>query len=217
MIDKNKKCRILNIFIRHGFFLRDLRSSYRSFATRVSQLKFWHFSGTGIERSVCRCTFNGYSVIMQFAKLPAGEQLCSLVPRIENYRTSKPLNFLLKNHKFWVVTLLSQMSDMCVVEDSIPLEILDCLSGWAAVQIGLLDPEDKDTRLLRTGETAHQKTRHHISKHLTHWYLRAFSSRAKRFESAVVSPTVEVKNTGSKFASVIRLKRSQLLTTSIVN
>jgi len=30
----------------------------------------------GIERNVCRCTFNRHSVITQFAKLAAGEQLC---------------------------------------------------------------------------------------------------------------------------------------------
>ena len=49
---------------------------YRPFATRVSQLKIWHFWVTGIERNLCRCTFNRYSVITQFAKLAAGEQLC---------------------------------------------------------------------------------------------------------------------------------------------
>ena len=49
---------------------------YRSFATRVSQLKIWHFLVTGTERNVCRCTFNRYSVITQFAKLAAGERLC---------------------------------------------------------------------------------------------------------------------------------------------
>jgi hypothetical protein len=58
--------------------------TYRSFATRVSQLKIWHFwvigidkfalgsspycpdaprpRVIGIERNVCRCTFNRYSV-----------------------------------------------------------------------------------------------------------------------------------------------------------
>ena len=83
------------------------------------------------------------------------------------------------------------------------------------MHIWLLDPEDKDTRLLRTGESAHQKTRRHISKHLPHWYLRALSSSAKHFESAVdytSKPTVEVKNTGFKIASLIRLKRSQRVT-----
>ena len=50
--------------------------TYRSFATRVSQLKIWHFWVISIERNVCRCTFNRYSVITQFAKLAAGEQLC---------------------------------------------------------------------------------------------------------------------------------------------
>jgi len=49
--------------------------TYRSFATRVSQLKIWHFWIIGIERNVRRCTFNRYSVITQFAKLVAGEQL----------------------------------------------------------------------------------------------------------------------------------------------
>ena len=49
---------------------------YRSFATRVSQLKIWHFRVIGIERNICRCTFNRYSVVTQFAKLAAGEQLC---------------------------------------------------------------------------------------------------------------------------------------------
>jgi hypothetical protein len=49
---------------------------YRSLVTRVSQLKIWHFWVIGIERHVCRCTFNWYSVITQFAKLAAGQQLC---------------------------------------------------------------------------------------------------------------------------------------------
>ena len=48
---------------------------YRSFATRVSQLKILQFWVIGIERNVCRCTFNRYSVITQFVKLAAGEQL----------------------------------------------------------------------------------------------------------------------------------------------
>jgi hypothetical protein len=48
----------------------------RTFATRVLQLKIWHFSVIGIERNVCRCTLSSYSVITQFAKLAAGEQLC---------------------------------------------------------------------------------------------------------------------------------------------
>jgi hypothetical protein len=39
-------------------------------------VKIWHFLVTGIERNVCRCTFNRVSVITQFAKLAAGEQLC---------------------------------------------------------------------------------------------------------------------------------------------
>ena len=49
--------------------------THRSFATTVSELKIWHFWVIGIERNVCRCTFNRYSVITQFAKLAAREQL----------------------------------------------------------------------------------------------------------------------------------------------
>ena len=49
---------------------------YRSFATRMSQLKIWHFLVIGVERNVCRCTFNRNIVITQFAKLTVGEQLC---------------------------------------------------------------------------------------------------------------------------------------------
>ena len=37
---------------------------------------FGIFEFFGIERNVCRCTFNRYSVITQFAKLASGEQLC---------------------------------------------------------------------------------------------------------------------------------------------
>jgi len=33
--------------------------TYRSFATRVSQLKIWHFWVIGIERNVCRCILTG--------------------------------------------------------------------------------------------------------------------------------------------------------------
>ena len=49
---------------------------YGSFATRMSQLKMWYFLVIGTERNVCRCTFNRYSVITQFAKHAAGGQLC---------------------------------------------------------------------------------------------------------------------------------------------
>jgi hypothetical protein len=40
------------------------------------------------------------------------ESSCVVVARIENYSTSKPLKLLVKNHRFLVVTLLLQMSDM---------------------------------------------------------------------------------------------------------
>jgi len=41
------------------------------------------------------------------------ESSCVVFALIANYGTSKLLKFLLKNHKFLVVTLLSQMSDVC--------------------------------------------------------------------------------------------------------
>ena len=41
--------------------------TYRPFDTRVSQLKIQHFWVIGMERNVCRCTFNRYSVITEFA------------------------------------------------------------------------------------------------------------------------------------------------------
>ena len=63
------------------------RPTYRSYATRVSQIKICNFGVTGVERNVCRCTFNRYSSITQFAKLAAGEQVC----RRCTYSTSKPL------------------------------------------------------------------------------------------------------------------------------
>ena len=65
----------------------------RSFATRVSQLKIWDFWVIGIERNVCRCAFDRYSVITQFAKLAAGEQLCRRWTR-KNDSTSKPFKSL---------------------------------------------------------------------------------------------------------------------------
>ena len=49
---------------------------YRSLATRVSQLKIWHFLVNGTEINVFRRNFNRYSAIMQFQKLAAGEQSC---------------------------------------------------------------------------------------------------------------------------------------------
>ena len=50
-------------------------ATYRPFATRVSQIKIWNFLVVDVERNVCKCYFNRYSVITQFAKLAAGEQL----------------------------------------------------------------------------------------------------------------------------------------------
>ena len=80
---QNKLGKLVYLF---GFIIKKLPrnvKSYRSLATRVSQLKIWHFGVIGIERNSCRRTFNGYSG--------------------------------LKNYKFLVMTLLSQMSDMYLI------------------------------------------------------------------------------------------------------
>ena len=84
--------------------------TYRSFATKVSQFKIWHFWVNGIERNACRCTFNRYSVITQFAKLAAGEQLCRCC--IENYSTSKPLKVSPEKSQIFSCDSVVQMSDM---------------------------------------------------------------------------------------------------------
>jgi len=64
-------CRLkeVSVFLFVNICYRDVsksdlgRSTYCSFATRVSQLKIWNFLVTGIERNVCRCTFNRFIVI----------------------------------------------------------------------------------------------------------------------------------------------------------
>ena len=60
----------------HDFFSTITYITYIAHLRQVFQLKIWHFWIIGRERNVCRCTFNRYSVVMQFAKLAAGEQLC---------------------------------------------------------------------------------------------------------------------------------------------
>ena len=76
---------------------------YRSFATRVSQLKIWHFWIIGTERNVCICTFNRYSVITQFAKLAAGEQLCRrcIHRKLWHFKTFKSLSWKITNFELW--------------------------------------------------------------------------------------------------------------------
>jgi len=70
---------------------------------KIVKTHICYFWVTGIERNVCRCTFNRYSVITQFAKLAAGEQLCRRCThrKLQHFETFK--NFSWKNHTFWVV------------------------------------------------------------------------------------------------------------------
>jgi len=72
------------------FYVGCCTSLQRSFATRVSQLKIWNFWGIGVEINVCRCTFNRYSVITQFANSPL-DSSSVVVAITENYSTSKLL------------------------------------------------------------------------------------------------------------------------------
>ena len=84
---------------------------YRSIATTVSQLKIWHFWATGIGRNVCKCTFNRYSVITQFAKLAAGEQLCRRCThtKLYHFKAFKSFSWKITHFELWqccVVTVL---------------------------------------------------------------------------------------------------------------
>ena len=75
-------CLIIYVYIAH-------------FATRVPQLKIRHFWVIGIERNVCRCTFNRYSV-------------CGLVVRVSGYRYRGPGFDSRRYQIFWVVVGLER-------------------------------------------------------------------------------------------------------------
>jgi hypothetical protein len=63
--------------IKNSIYISKNVTTYRSFATRKCRnSQFGIFVVIGMERNVCICTSNRYSVITQFAKLAAGEQLC---------------------------------------------------------------------------------------------------------------------------------------------
>jgi hypothetical protein len=93
--DLTKKCVVLKIFIWFCSicFLQNVfcYNTYCSFMTRVSQLKIWHSWVTGIERNVCRCTFNRYSVITPLQNSPLENSCFVVVALIENYSTSESL------------------------------------------------------------------------------------------------------------------------------
>jgi len=97
--------------------------TYRSFATRVSKLQIWHFWVIGTERNVCRCTFNRYRIITQFAKLATGEQFCRRCThrKLQHFKTFK--SFSWKNHRFWVVTLLWQIGSDIIIQGGYMLKI----------------------------------------------------------------------------------------------
>jgi hypothetical protein len=109
--------KVILTFKKLGWYVHIL--AYRSFATGVSQLNIWHFWVIDIERNICRFTFNRYSVITQFANLAAGEQLVS---SSHSQKIIALWKSLLKNHRFWVVSVLSQMSDMLYEKKRVLLE-----------------------------------------------------------------------------------------------
>jgi hypothetical protein len=75
--------------------------------------KCMHFLVTGMEGNVCRCTFNRYSVITEFTKLAAGEQLCRRYThrKLQHFKTFKIYSCKITNFELWqccdiAVTLL---------------------------------------------------------------------------------------------------------------
>jgi len=60
-------------------------------------LSYWY------RKNVCRCTFNRYSVITQFVKLAAGEQLCRRCTRskLEHFKTLKRFSWKITNFELW--------------------------------------------------------------------------------------------------------------------
>ena len=80
-----------------------LLNTHRAFATRVSQLKIWHFWVIRIERTVRRCSFNRYSVITQFAKLAAGKQLCRRCThrKLQQFKIFKPFSCKMTHFELW--------------------------------------------------------------------------------------------------------------------
>jgi len=66
-------------------------------------LKFVHFWVIGKKRNVCRCTFNRYSVITQFAKLATGVQLCRRCThrKLQHFKTFKSFSWKITNFQLW--------------------------------------------------------------------------------------------------------------------
>jgi hypothetical protein len=77
-----------------------------------------------IKRNVCRCTCNRCTVITQFAKFAAGEQLCRRCThrKLWHFKTFKGLSW--KKHTSWVVTLLSVGNEQYV--ERLYLNIFTC-------------------------------------------------------------------------------------------
>ena len=65
--------------------------------------KIWNFWVIGIERNVCWCTFNRYSVITQFAKLAVGDQLCGRCThtKLQHFKTFKSLSWKITYFELW--------------------------------------------------------------------------------------------------------------------
>ena len=65
--------------------------------------KIWHFWVIGIERNVCRCTFNRYSVITQFVKLATGKQSCRCCThrKLWHFKPFKRFSWKITHFELW--------------------------------------------------------------------------------------------------------------------
>jgi hypothetical protein len=91
-------CIFLYIFIIYSIIYNNI-----AHLRQMSQLKIWHFWVIGIGINVCRCTFNRYSVITQFAKLAAGERLCRRCTnrKLQNFKSFKSFSWKITNFELW--------------------------------------------------------------------------------------------------------------------
>ena len=111
------------------------RGPYRPFATRVSQLKIWHFWAIGIERNVRRCASNRYSVITRFAKLAAGEQLCRRCThrKLWHFKSFKSFSWKIADFELWHCCRrwgIRQLSRTFLVPKSRNSTCLKCVMVW---------------------------------------------------------------------------------------
>ena len=60
--------------------------------------QIWHFLVTGIERNICRCTFNRYSVITRVCKTCV---IVALIESLKHFKTFKHFSCKITNFELW--------------------------------------------------------------------------------------------------------------------